>query len=67
MLEIASDVAHIINALYIQVKQSDPVQAMFFREAITRLAVSEKSPLWEVQGEMTGICFSVPNNSKEDM
>ena len=67
MLEITSDLAHVINAIYIQVKQSDPVQAMLFREAITELAKSEKTPLWEPQGAMMGICFSVPNNSKEDM
>lgn len=67
MLEITSDIAHVINAIYIQVKQNDPVQAMLFREAVTQLATSEKTPLWEPQGEMTGICFSVPNNSKEDM
>lgn len=67
MLEITSDTAHVINAIYTQVKQSDSVQALLFKEAITQLVTSEDTPLWEQQDGSVGFCFAVPNKSKEEM
>lgn len=67
MLEITSDIAHVINDIYTQVKQSDSIQALLFKEAITQLVTSENTPLWEQQGESVGFCFAVPNKSKEEM
>ena len=61
LAEISSDIAYIINAIHTQLRQREPVLAETFKSAFVMAITHPKSPIWESQGNMRGIIFSVPN------
>lgn len=61
LIEIYSDIAHTLNAIHTQLRQSEPVLAEIFKSAFVEAISHPKSPVWEPQGDMHGLIFSIPN------
>lgn len=62
ILEITSDVAHLINAIHTQFSQSEPVLAEMFKSALSDLNTSPETPLWTPLGSAIGMCIPRPKN-----
>lgn len=67
LFELTAEVAIVINGLYTQLTQSNPVLGKEFRRMISQLLIEPNSPLWEIRTDASGACITIPKNIKEDM
>lgn len=65
--EITAEVGMVIQALHTQLGQSSPILAKLFRQGLVHLLTDPETPIWTPTDNHTGICITVPNNSKEEM
>lgn len=68
-IEITSNVARLINAVYLQMKESSEFLALAFRAAIEALVNDKDTPLWSDDAcdrIGVGICIEMPGKKKED-
>lgn len=55
--ELLNDTAILVNAVYTQLKNADPVSALMFRQGLKGMVDDPGSPLWQAMDGQVGIIF----------
>lgn len=58
--EILNDIAILVNGIYTQFKNADPITAKLFRMGIENIVKDPNGPMWGTLGNQTGIVFRKP-------
>ena len=59
--DLMKDIAVLINGLYTQFQNADPMTAKLFRIGIENMVNDPNGPVWGSAGNQTGIIFRKPN------
>lgn len=59
--DLMKDIAVLINGLYAQFQNADPMTAKLFRMGIENMVNDPNGPVWSPTGNQTGIIFRKPN------
>lgn len=63
-MEIAANIAVVINSIHTEFQNADPETAVAFRECLTAIINKPESPVWKPQDGQAGIIYQIPGEEE---